>query len=317
MSNQAMTPITSILPASEWTSLAGSLRDFAARAEDLCYVPNFGNAGDALIASGAWQLFDTIGLRPRVICAARVSKGASVIYAGGANLTPYYQDCARFLRRCMTVGVKEVVVLPHTIRGHGELLQQLDERFTLVCRDLPSLEWCTTTARAARTMFSHDLALRLDVRNLQRRCRGLVPFAALIIRAGRARRLRRYLRWRRYSRSVQPVNGTLQVFRTDIEAVPHHPGRSTSRHLGCLCFRILGSRRTRLCGKGSAGHGRTSGRYRYEPTAHRHRGRAPRQARAAYTTILTERFATCISHRSKVAPWLALTESKHFQRERR
>ena len=94
MSTQAMTPITSILPASEWSSLAGSLRDFAARAKDLCYVPNPGNAGDALIASGAWQLFDTIGLRPRVVSAARVSKGASVIYAGGANLTPYYQDCA-------------------------------------------------------------------------------------------------------------------------------------------------------------------------------------------------------------------------------
>jgi hypothetical protein len=163
MSTQAMTSITSILPASEWSSLAGSLRDFAARAKDLCYVPNPGNAGDALIASGAWQLFDTIGLRPRVVSAARVSKGASVIYAGGANLTPYYQDCGRFLRRCMAVGVKEAVVLPHTIRGHVELLQQLDERFTLVCRDLPSLEWCTTTARAARTMFSHDLALRLDV----------------------------------------------------------------------------------------------------------------------------------------------------------
>ena len=219
-----MTPITSILPASEWSSLAGSLRDFAARAKDLCYVPNPGNAGDALIASGAWQLFDTIGLRPRVVSAARVSKGASVIYAGGANLTPYYQDCGRFLRRCMAVGVKEAVVLPHTIRGHVELLQQLDERFTLVCRDLPSLEWCTTTARAARTMFSDDLGLRLDVRSLQRRRTGIVPFTALIIRAGRARRFRRYMRWRRYTRSVQPVNGKLQVFRADVEAVSSHPG---------------------------------------------------------------------------------------------
>ena len=115
-------------------------------------------------------------------------------------------------------------MLPHTIRGHVELLQQLDERFTLVCRDLPSLEWCTTTARAARTMFSHDLGLRLDVRSLQRRCSGIVPFTALIIRAGRARRFRRYMRWRRYTRSVQPVNGKLQVFRADVEAVPRHPG---------------------------------------------------------------------------------------------
>jgi len=224
MSTQATTPITSILPASEWSSLARWLRDFAARAEALCYVPNIGNAGDALIASGTWQLFDTIGLRPRVVAATRVSEGASAIYAGGGNLTPDYPDCARFLRRCMSVGVKEAVVLPHTIRGHEKLLQQLDERFTLVCRDLPSLEWCTTTARAARTMFSHDLALRLDVGSLQRRCRGLVPFTALIMRIVRPGHFRQYLRWRRYTRSVQPVNGTLQVFRADVEAVSRHPG---------------------------------------------------------------------------------------------
>jgi hypothetical protein len=37
--------------------LVQCLRDFAGRAKDLCYVPNYGNAGDALIASGAWQLF--------------------------------------------------------------------------------------------------------------------------------------------------------------------------------------------------------------------------------------------------------------------
>jgi exopolysaccharide biosynthesis predicted pyruvyltransferase EpsI len=219
-----MTPINSILPASEWSSLARCLHNFAARAEDLCYVPNFGNAGDALIASGTWQLFDTIGLRPRVVPAARVSKGASVIYGGGGNLTPDHQQCARFLGRCMAVGVKQAVVLPQTIRGHVELLQQLDERFTLVCRDLPSLKWCMTTALAARTMFSHDLALRLDVRSLQRRCKGLVPLAVLITCTSRARGFHRYLRWRRYTRSVQPVDGTLQVFRTDVEAVPRYPG---------------------------------------------------------------------------------------------
>ena len=224
MSIQAVTPISSIPPASDWSSLAVWLRDFAARADDLYYVPNFGNAGDALIASATWQLFDSIGLRPRVVSAAWVPEGASVIYPGGGNLTPDYEDCARFLRRCLAVGVKEVVVLPHTIRGHIKLLQQLDERFTLVCRDLPSLEWCATTTRAARTMFSHDLALRLDVESLRRRCEGLVPFTILIIRAVGARRFRRYLRWRRYTRSVQLVTGTLHVFRTDVEAVSRHPG---------------------------------------------------------------------------------------------
>jgi exopolysaccharide biosynthesis predicted pyruvyltransferase EpsI len=211
------------MPASEWSSLSRCLRDFAARAEDLCYVPNFGNAGDALIASGTWQLFDTIGLRPRIVPVEGVSKGASAIYGGGGNLTPDYQSCARFLAQCMAVDVREVVVLPQTIRGHVELLHQLDERFTLVCRDLQSLNWCMSTARAARTMFSHDLALRLDVRSLQRRCKGLVPLAVLIT-CTRARGFHRYLRWRRYTGSVQPVDGTLQVFRTDVEAVSRYRG---------------------------------------------------------------------------------------------
>jgi exopolysaccharide biosynthesis predicted pyruvyltransferase EpsI len=222
-----MPPSNSILPASEWSPLIGFLRDFSLRADDLCYVPNNGNAGDALIASGAWQLFDAIGLRPKIISTTEVLEGASVIYAGGGNLIPYYEDCARFLRTCMSVGVKEAVILPHTIRGHVDLLQQLDERFMLVCRDQPSLEWCATNARAAKFMPSHDLALQLDVGNLQRRCRGLMPLATLLIRTSQARQLRSYLRWLRYAQSVQPVSGTLRVFRADVEAVSHHPGDRT------------------------------------------------------------------------------------------
>jgi exopolysaccharide biosynthesis predicted pyruvyltransferase EpsI len=224
MLTQTTNPIASMLQASEWSSLARYLRDFAARAEDLCYVPNCGNAGDALIASATWQLFDAIGLRPRITPAAQLSKGVSVIYGGGGNLTPDYGNCARFLRRCMAVRVREAVVLPQTIRGHVELLQQLDERFTLVCRDLPSLEWCTTTARAAKTMFSHDLALLLDVRSLQRRCRGLLSFAALLISMERTQGFSRYRRWRHYTGTVQPRDGTLQVFRTDVEAVSRYLG---------------------------------------------------------------------------------------------
>jgi exopolysaccharide biosynthesis predicted pyruvyltransferase EpsI len=219
-----MSPSNSILPAEEWSSLVRWLCNFAARADDLCYVPNSGNAGDALIASGAWQLFDSVGLRPKVVSAAQVPKGASAIYAGGGNLTPYYRDCAGFLERCMSIGVKEVVVLPHTIRGHARLLQQLDDRFTLICRDRISLEWCAATAPAAKTMFAHDLALLLDVESLQRRCRGLVPFVALMVSTGKARHLRSYLQWCRYARRVRPVNGVLEVFRVDVEALQSHPG---------------------------------------------------------------------------------------------
>jgi exopolysaccharide biosynthesis predicted pyruvyltransferase EpsI len=212
------------VPASEWSALVQFLRDFATRADDLCYVPNPGNAGDALIASGTWQLFDTMGLRPRVVPAGEVTRGASAIYSGGGNLVPEYQDCARFLDRCMSIGVKEVVLLPHTIRGNAELLGRLDERFTLICRDQKSLEWCNSVTKAAKTMPSHDLALLLDIGSLRRRCRGLLPLTALVIGTRRSGHLRSYLQWRRYARSVQPVNGILRVFRADVEAVASHLG---------------------------------------------------------------------------------------------
>jgi exopolysaccharide biosynthesis predicted pyruvyltransferase EpsI len=64
----------------------------------------------------------------------------------------------------------------------------------------------------------------LDPKALECRCAGLGSFAALIVRAGRARRLRSYLRWRRYATSVRPINRTLKVFRNDIEAIARPDG---------------------------------------------------------------------------------------------
>lgn len=183
-----------------------------------------GNAGDALIASGTWQLFDRIGLRPRAVSAEQVSKGASAIYPGGGNLIPDYPDCALFLRHCLSIDVKEAVVLPHTIRGHADLLQQLDERFTLFCRDYISLEWCKANARRAKSIFADDLALQLDIRRLQQRCEGLLPLLNLGLLTALSGRLVQYLRWRRYVQSIQPVHGTLTVFRADGEANSRHPG---------------------------------------------------------------------------------------------
>ncbi len=228
MPTRATTTFAPVLPASRWSFLTRWLCDFAARADDICYVPNLGNAGDALIASGTRQLFDAIGLRARAVSAARLAKGASAIYPGGGNLIPDYPDCARFLRQCISVDVKEAVVLPHTIRGHADLLRQLDERFTLFCRDHESLEWCKANARGAKSIFADDLALRLDIRAQQQRCEGLLPLLELGLRTAQSGRLFQYLRWRRYVQSIQPVNGTLTVFRADSVANSRHPG---NRHL--------------------------------------------------------------------------------------
>lgn len=190
----------------------------------LLYLPNEGNAGDALIAAGTWQFFDDLDLAPRYARVRDIRAGDALIYAGGGNLVPEYHSCQWFLERCLEVDVASVFVMPHTIRGHEALLQRLDERFTLACRDMASLERVQQTGTKARLLFAPDMALYIDVPRLFRRCdayRG----AAFWWRMARHNRLLPYLRWRwALGRRVPPRHGRLDVIRVDAEATASHPG---------------------------------------------------------------------------------------------
>ena len=122
--------------AVEWDDLKLDLSTMAKESgRRMVYVPNTGNAGDALIASGAWQLFDQIGIAPTICRTREIRAGDIAIYAGGGNLVPEYKDCSLFLQQCLDVGVAKALVLPHTIRGYETLLGRLDNRFFLYCRD--------------------------------------------------------------------------------------------------------------------------------------------------------------------------------------
>jgi exopolysaccharide biosynthesis predicted pyruvyltransferase EpsI len=204
----------------DWYELSRLLTELAHSGPPVRYVPNTGNAGDALIASATWQLFDSLCITPRLSSLGAISGGDIAIYGGGGNLVPEYQDCAWFLKRCLAVGVARAIVLSHTVRGHEAVLQRLDERFTIVCRDSESLDWVRQTAPSALTVFAPDVALRLDVPALFGWCArrsNRVRFALDAIGSGW---LPKYWRWRRQAARLRPVDGVLTVFRSDIEAVP-------------------------------------------------------------------------------------------------
>ena len=204
-----------------WRELEALVKQLARGARSFKYVPNQGNAGDALIAAGTWQLFEGCGLNPKIARPLTLRAGDTVIYAGGGNLVSEYNDCKRFLNRCLDVGVKAAVVLPHTIRGHDALLKKLDERFTLVCRDQASVEHVKAAVSTARVMLAPDMALRIDVQRLFKRCgEGGVQLAFardLVLR----RKARDYWLWRRHLRELRiNTTGVMTVIRTDVEAVP-------------------------------------------------------------------------------------------------
>lgn len=208
-----------------WHGLRSVLLEMQARRPArMLYVPNEGNAGDALIAAGTWQFFDDLGFDLRYGRVRDIGAGDALVYAGGGNLVPEYASCQRFLERCLDSDIDSALVLPHTIRGHEALLARLDSRFTLVCRDVASLDRVQQTGTRARLLFAPDMALYIDVARLFQRCKAYRG-TSFWLRMAHHDRLLPYLRWRwALRRRVPPGDGRLSVIRVDAEATAAQPG---------------------------------------------------------------------------------------------
>jgi exopolysaccharide biosynthesis predicted pyruvyltransferase EpsI len=56
-----------------------------------------------------------------------------------------------------------VVILPHTIRGHEDLLETLGDRVHVFCRDVVSYAHVLDHAPRAKAYLGHDMAFHLDI----------------------------------------------------------------------------------------------------------------------------------------------------------
>lgn len=217
------------------------LKEWLPASGKLLYFPNPGNAGDALIAAATWQCFDRLSLRPKLSEPKKFPRHTHVILGGGGNLVPPYHDMADALQACLEMEVESCLLLPHTIRGNEALLYRLDKRFTLLCRDLTSLEHVRRYAPLAQSLLVKDMALTLDIDELQRRSRSLSHRLALWSDRDW---LKHRQKWKKaLSRQHPDVNGRLTILRGDVEARTP-PGEQRARDLMGYYF-TSGSRHKR------------------------------------------------------------------------
>ncbi len=202
-----------------WSKVAACMGTLLHPPHRLLFIANPGNAGDALIASATWQFFEDLGMRPTQARIRDIRRGDTVIYGGGGNLIPLYQDARSAMETSLKVGVNRFVLLPHTIRGHQELLSSLDARFTLFGRDEATLQHLATHASAAQWDMAPDMALGIDVGRLQHRV-AMLPWRWTWGWTGlRRSRRARYQGWKSLSDLILPdTRGHLAVFRSDQEA---------------------------------------------------------------------------------------------------
>lgn len=183
--------------------------------EGAVFVPNSGNAGDSLIAEATYQFLDGIGLSYTTArLTDRLAKPSGVIIGGGGNLVAAYPNVRRFLERNLDL-FEWLVILPHTIQGHEDILARLDDRCTIVCREQRSLDFCKTHAPAARIHLADDMALLWSRDQTRLRARRAVYDNATNLKF-HVRNAKHLLRLIGHGGKIR--NGTLNAFRKDVES---------------------------------------------------------------------------------------------------
>jgi exopolysaccharide biosynthesis predicted pyruvyltransferase EpsI len=161
-------------------AMFGELNDLLASRRDVrpIYVPNPGNAGDSFIAHATYQLFDRTLSGYDIGSPDGHYPGRTVIFGGGGNFVAMYPDAARFIatnhRDCQTL-----ILLPHTISGHEDVLSELGGNCHIFCRERVSYDHVRSQARRANVYLSHDLALQADLastRTAARRLHKTAPY---------------------------------------------------------------------------------------------------------------------------------------------
>lgn len=187
------------------------------------FAPNSGNAGDSLIAEASYQFLDGIGLAYQTVdLAAKLEKPGRLIVGGGGNLVKPYRNARRFIEAHLD-RYDELIILPHSIQAHEDLLARLDARATIICRERRSFDFCTRHAPAARVLLGHDMALLWQRDANKARARRALSASAGAMRF-HIRNLKLLVRGLTLHGQIR--NGALNAFRLDVEskggAVPPH-----------------------------------------------------------------------------------------------
>ncbi|WP_339950624.1 polysaccharide pyruvyl transferase family protein [uncultured Albimonas sp.] len=205
-----------MLGADQGRELQAFLSGF--RGRRALFAPNPGNGGDSLLAAAGGQALRRAGLRYRMIHPLDETldlRGRLVIFGGGGNLIPLYDEGRRFLDRAATTA-ERLIVMPHTFEGHEETLARLGPNATLIAREPRSLAHIRRHAPNAEHRIMPDVALSLDVGELF----GPSRVDALALRRPAWLRLAiaESLRVRRELDRLPPAGTPLESFREDLEA---------------------------------------------------------------------------------------------------
>jgi exopolysaccharide biosynthesis predicted pyruvyltransferase EpsI len=133
--------------------------------ETILFVPNEGNVGDCLIFAATLDAFSRASVDVEVVDGHADFRDRIVFLGGGGNLVGLYRGTRASIEACRD-RARRVILLPHTIRANAELIQSLDHRTTIWCRDFRSFEHVVGLNPRLDCRLGHDMAFHCDVPRL-------------------------------------------------------------------------------------------------------------------------------------------------------
>ncbi|MBH2018614.1 MAG: polysaccharide pyruvyl transferase family protein [Burkholderiales bacterium] len=204
-----------LINSHEWNDLYATLNSLK-KQNKIKYIPNGGNAGDGVIAAATWQLFERLDILSLIEVGGEISTGDVVIYAGGGNLIPEYDQARKVIEKCLEVNISKFILLPHSIRGNEDLLQKMDERFYLFCREQKSFSHVGLFATRAQAFLTHDLVFGLDFNSVIKKCSNPIARVKLVFFPNI---LISYIRWRVKLQKIKPqYDNEMHLMRVDVES---------------------------------------------------------------------------------------------------
>ena len=188
-----------------WSDLVTTLKANA----PFLYYANPGNAGDNLIYFGMKTLFQQNNIEWLPFTEKSYRRNKRIVYSGGGNFVKYYTQCSDLIRKYNS-SLEAFILLPHTIANNEKLLQNLDERYKIYCREKNSYAHCKSYATGgAEVHLSNDLAFVLENNSIVNHFPLLFPCRSID-------RIWRWSKKRKHSMDYVNTGGNL-FFRDDSE----------------------------------------------------------------------------------------------------
>ena len=130
------------------------------------FLPNKGNLGDCIMTNSEFQIFNSY---KKEIAAStnynyrNLKKPFNIVCGGAGIFVSYYEkECDIFFDVFKNKFMQQCIILPSSFYNIPKLIELLDERFTIFCREKNSYDYLINSKTKAKIYLDDDMAFATD-----------------------------------------------------------------------------------------------------------------------------------------------------------